>query len=436
MEERNILEILADWNYWGNFKEEFIKRDKYFDKIKHFFKGKEVIVVKGVRRSGKSSIIYKFVKDLSKKDEKEILLVNFEDPRFPSEITLDDLNKIYEVFLKNVNPNNLKCVVLDEVQYIDKWEKFARFLSETKKVKVFVTGSSSKLMSDEYATVLTGRHLDIEVFPLSFKEFLFFKKISLDGEIDIIKKRFLLMNLLNEYLRFGGFPEVVLSENEKRKIELLRNYFSDILTKDIVKRFSVKKLVQLESLSKIYISNIATIQSFNKLKGVLNLSLDSIERFSRYFEVARLFLFLNNFKYSVKEQIRSMKKVYVIDTGFYSTLGFKFSENIGKIMENVVALELFRKKEFYPYFEIFYYKNNDSEVDFVLKEGKKIKQLIQVTYASSKNEIEKRELKALIKASEFLRCKDLLIITWDYEGEAKIENKKVVFKPLWKWLLI
>jgi predicted AAA+ superfamily ATPase len=436
MEERKILEILVDWNYWGNFKEEFIKREMYFNKLKGFLEGREAIVIKGVRRAGKSSMAYQFVKDLSKKDEeKDVLIVNFEDPRFPSEISLEDLNKVYEVFLKHIKPDKPKYVVLDEIQYVDRWEKFVRFLSEAKKVKVLVTGSSSKLMSDEYATVLTGRHLDVEIFPLSFKEFLLFKNVSLDSEIELVKKRFLLANLLNEYLRFGGFPEVVLSENEKRKIELLRTYFSDILTKDIVKRFKIKKLIQLESLAKVYTSNIATIQSFNRIKKALNLSLDSVERFSRYFEIARLFLFLNNFRYSVKEQIRSKKKVYAIDSGFYSAFGFRFSENIGQLIENVVAIELFRKKEFNPRSEIFYCKTNDNEVDFVLKEGLKVKQLIQVTYASNKDEVEKREIKALIKASELLKCKNLLCITWDYEDEVKVENKKVKFLPLWKWLL-
>jgi predicted AAA+ superfamily ATPase len=436
MEERKILEILVDWNYWGNFKEEFIEREIYFDQLKGFLEGREVIVVKGVRRAGKSSIVYQFVRNLVKKGkEKDVLIVNFEDPRFPPEISSEDLNKIYEVFLKHVNPNNPKYVVLDEVQYVDKWERFVRFLSETKRIKVFVTGSSSKLMSEEYATVLTGRHFDVEVFPLSFKEFLLFKNVSWDNEIEMVKKRFLLANLLNEYLRFGGFPEVVLSENEKRKIELSRTYFSDILTKDIVKRFKIKKFTQVESLAKIYISNIATIQSFNRIKEALSLSLDSVERFSKYFEISRLFLFLNNFRYSVKEQIKSKKKVYVIDPAFYSAFGFKFSENIGRIMENVVAIELFRKKEFNPKLEIFYCKVNGSEVDFVLKEGLEIKQLIQVTYASAKDEIEKREIKGLIKASELLKCKDLLVITWDYEDELRVENKIVKFIPLWKWLL-
>jgi predicted AAA+ superfamily ATPase len=433
MEEKKILEILVDWNYWGNYKEEFIRREMYFEKLKKFLQGREAIVVKGVRRSGKSSIIYKFVKELTQ-DPKDVLIINFEDPRFPPEITLEDLNRIYETFLKHVNPNP-KYIVLDEVQYVEKWEKFVRFLVDSKNIKVFVSGSSSKLLSEEYASVLTGRHLDVEVYPLSFKEFLSFKNFEISDEIDLIKNRFVLANLLNEYLKFGGFPQVVLSENEKRKEELLRTYFFGIVTRDVAKRFKVKKLAQLEALAKIYVSNIATIQSFTELKKYLNLSVDSVERFSKYLEIARLFLFLSNFRHSVKKQVRSMRKIYCIDTGFYSTLSFKLLESMGKIMENVVAIELFRRREFNPNLEIFYVRNN-YEVDFVVKEGTEVKQLIQVTYASNKDEIEGREINALIKASKLLNCKNLLVITWDYEDEAIVENKRIVFKPLWKWLLM
>jgi hypothetical protein len=437
MEERKILEILIDWNYWGNFKEEFKERPMYLHKLNNFLEGKEAIVIRGVRRAGKSSIAYHFLKNLISKsvEEKDTLAINFEDPRFPPELKLDDLNKIYEVFLKNINPKGPKYVLLDEVQKVDGWERFVRLLSEAKKIKVIVTGSSSKLMSEEYATVLSGRHLDLEVFPLSFREFLEFKNLEIKDEIDMLRKRFEIMNYLNEYLKFGGFPEIVLAENKMRKEELLRNYWNDILTRDVVKRYKIKKFVALESLAKNYISNIATIQSFNKIKEFLRTSLDTVERFSKYLEIARLFIFLDNFRYSVRKQIRSKKKVYSIDLGFYHYHGFKFSENAGKIMENSVGIELIRRKEFNPSLEIFYHRTNNLEVDFVLKEGLRIKQLIQVTYASSKDEIERREIKALLKASELLNCEDLLIITWDYEDEIKMNNKIIRFLPLWKWLL-
>lgn len=436
LSEGRILEVLMDWNYWGSYKRNFIKRNDYFKKINNLCKGNEVVVIKGVRRSGKSSIAYLFIKNLIDLglDAKKTLFINFEDPRLPSVISLEELNRIFETYLKNVE-SNPKYVVLDEVQYIEGWEKFARFLPEAKGIKVIVTGSSSKLMSEEYSTVLTGRHVDVEVFPLSFSEFLKFKNLEVKEKIDIIKERINIKRLLDEYIEWGGFPEVVLSEETERKSELLRSYFYDILLKDIVRRYRIKKVLELEKLAKFYISNISTIQSFHKLKGLLNLSLDTVERFSRYMLIARLFLFLDNFSYSIKEQVRSMKKVYTIDLGFYKLHGFKVSENIGRVIENVVMLHLLRKMEFNPIMKIFYLKMNNYEVDFVVKEGSEVKQLIQVTYVSNKDELSKRETQSLLKASELLNCKDLTIVTWDYEDEIKVEDKTIKCSPLWKFLL-
>ncbi|MEM5832526.1 MAG: ATP-binding protein [Candidatus Aenigmatarchaeota archaeon] len=436
MNEGKIMEILLDWNYWGNYRKELIEREDYFKKMINLSKGNEIIVVKGIRRGGKSSISYFFLKKLINAglNPTKILIINFEDPRLPPILTLNEVNKIFETYLKNIE-NRPEYIMLDEIQYVEKWEKFARFLLEAKNLKVIVTGSSSKLMSEEYATVLTGRHVDIEVFPLSFKEFLYFKGLKIEEKFEIVKKRIEIKRLLDEYLEWGGFPEITLTENKERKMELLKSYFNDILLKDVVKRYKIKKVIELENLAKFYISNISTIQSFHKLKEVLNISLDSVERFSKYLLTARLFLFLDNFSPSIKTQIRSKKKVYTIDLGFYKMHGFKLSENIGRIMENIVMLHLARKMEFQPLLKIFYLKTNYEEVDFVLMEELKIKQLIQVTYASSKDEINRREIKALIKASKLLKCKNLLIITWDYEDELKVNNKIIKCIPLWKWLL-
>ncbi|MFH7882519.1 MAG: DUF4143 domain-containing protein, partial [Candidatus Aenigmatarchaeota archaeon] len=154
-------------------------------------------------------------------------------------------------------------------------------------------------------------------------------------------------------------------------------------------------------------------------------------------ENSYLFFILERYSPKLKEQIIAPKKIYCVDTGIVNAVSFRTSENFGKLMENLVGVELVRRKNYwYKNLEIFYWKDyQQNEVDFVLKNGLKVKQLIQVTYASSKDEVEKREIKSLVKASNLLKCKDLLVITWDYEDQQKIKNKKIVFKPLWKWLL-
>ena len=435
MRREEIIEALLNWNFWGNFEEKIIERRRYLEKLSLISSGKEISVVKGIRRSGKSMISYYYL--FSKfGDSKKALIVNLEDPGFPAIMNLEDLKNILKIYMEEINPEYPKMVILDEVQKVSEWERFARFLVESKKVEVIVTGSSSKLMSEEYATLLTGRHLDMEVFPLSFEEFLYFKGLKLSEKIEIYKNRAKILNFLREYLKFGGFPEVVKNELKERKAELLRNYINDIIVKDVVKRFRVKKIEKLEMLIKFLASNISSIFSMKKAADHFDISVDSVERFKKYLEIARLFFFIDHFQYSVKKQIKSRKKVYIADVGFHNVFGFKFSENMGKIIENVVANELIRRSSFNQLIEIYYFRDYQGrEVDFVVKEGLNVRQLIQVTYANDRDEINEREIKALLKASKELKCKDLLVITWDFEEEEKIDGKKIKFVPLWKWLL-
>ncbi|MFQ6121392.1 MAG: ATP-binding protein, partial [Methanosarcinales archaeon] len=366
-----ILEILIDWNLWGNFKLDLLERKYYLKELESLLKTNQVIVVKGLRRAGKSSLIYLLLSKMIKKKqimEKDTLIVNLEDPRLPILMDSKDLVKIYEVYVTELNPSEKHIVVLDEVQRIQGWERFVRYLKESKGIKVIVTGSSSKLLSSEYSTVLAGRHLDLEVFTLDFKEFLAFRGVKVKNRLEVLKKQKEIKRLLKEYLRFGGFPEVVLTKNESEKKKLLETYYRDIVIIDITTRFNIREIEKLENLTKIYISNLSTLQSFNKLKNIVNLSLDSVERFSKYLNLVRLLFFVPKFSYSLKSQILNPKKVYCHDLGFFRVIGFKFSENFGKIMENLVFLELFKKGIINPNIEIFYWKNaQGKEVDFVLK---------------------------------------------------------------------
>ena len=433
MRKDEILRILVDWNYWGNYRDESVERGRYIEKLNHLLKTGEIIVIKGVRRSGKSTLMLQFIRK-SGLDEKNTLVVNFEDPRFRNP-NLELLDRIYEVYQEELQPDEGHYVILDEVQEVEGWEKFARFLHEAKKVQVFITGSSSKLLSEEYSTLLAGRHVDIEIFPLCFTEFLEFKGVSIRSRIEMIKFRHRIRKLLDEYLEFGGFPKVVLIEEDKGKEELLNNYFRDILIKDVQRRFKVRETVKLEELAKYYLTNISTLQSFNRARKWLDLSLDTVERYSKYFAIARLLFFVPKFSFSLKEQILNPKKVYCMDPGLRNIVSFKFSEDRGRIAENVVFLNLlFRNRNSDR--EIYYWRDKRGrEVDFVLKRGLKIERLIQVTYVSSEEEVDIREKKALLKASEELNCEDMQVITRDYEAEEDFKGKKIKFTPLWKWLV-
>lgn len=306
-------------------------------------------------------------------------------------------------------------------------------MHELGKAKLIISGSSSKLLSGELATVLTGRHLDVSVFPLSFREFLHFKDLEVRDELDLVSRKIEIKRAFSEYLEYGGFPEIVLSGEKK---QLLLAYFDDMLTRDIEKRYRLRRAEKLKALARFYLTNISNTVTFNSLKKVLGTTTNTIEKFSSYLEEANMIFFVKRFSFKIKEQEKSPRKVYSIDVGLANSVGFRFSPNAGRVLENIVAIELMRKEKADPNFSVYYWKDSQGkEVDFVTKEGLKVRQLIQVCYDIEDYDTKKREIKALLKASRDLECNNLILITGEKEGEEKIKRKTIKYIPLWKWLL-
>jgi len=436
MEKKELLEILQDWNFWKKELDTGKERKEYLKQANRLVKSKIIIAIIGVRRSGKSYLMRQVIKKLieEKKERKNVLFVNFEDKRF-AEFYPKLLDEIYETYLEFLKPSGKPLILLDEVHNIPKWERWVRTMQELDKAKIVISGSSSKLLAGELATVLTGRHLDIFVFPLTFKEFLYFKNLEIKDNLDMITKKTEIKRLLSEYIEFGGFPEVVLGEEKK---QLLLTYFDDILTKDIEKRYKLRKSEKLRALVRFYLTNISNTITFNSIKKFLDVTTNTTEKFSSYLEEANMIFFVKRFSYKIKEQEKAPRKVYSIDSGLANAVGFKFSSNLGHSAENIVAIELKKKGTANPNLEIYYWQDLQHEVDFVLKEVK-VKQLIQVCWNIEEYKTRERELKALLKASKKLKCKNLLVITADYEREEKIKSKnrtyKIKFIPLWEWLL-
>lgn len=434
MDKNEIIKILEDWNFWRKDIETGITRDFYLQRLKKFLLSEQVIVITGARRSGKSFIMRQLAKELinSGKHKEQILFVNLEDPRF-AVLDSKSLQKIYETYLEFIHPEGKHYVFLDEVQEVEKWEKWVLTMRELKKAQVILSGSNAKLLSRELSTLLTGRHLNLEVLPLSFREFLQFNGVSGALNLHVLEHEIKIKRLLKIYLEQGGFPEVALKEQKK---ELLLTYFEDVLEKDLIKRYKVRKTERFKELLKFYFSNISSQITFSSLEKFLKISADTIEKFSSYFETNYLLFFVKKFSFKVKEQEKSPRKVYAIDTGLANTIGFRFSENKGKLMENIVFLELQRRKLQKPSLEIYYWKDEKHrEVDIVVKEENSLKKLMQVCWDVSDFQTHKREIDSLLRASEQLKCHDLLVITWDEEKEENIKGKKIRFVPLWKWLL-
>jgi len=401
--------------------------------------------VLGPRRAGKTYLMFLTIKELleSGLEKKATIYINFENRKLLP-LTSEYFSYLIEFIYgrRLLDSYGEIFVFLDEVQRVEEWEKYVRSIyDEFKgKIKIFVSGSTSKLTGSELSYLLTGRHLTTHVFPLSFREFLLFKGFGYGykGEYLIEKDISIIREMLREYIMFGGFPEVVLAESNKE--EIVQTLFFDIISRDILPKLRKNREI-VEEIAFFLCSNTGKLVSFSKLSGMLKvrgikISVPTLERYFSIMKEAFLFFDLRIFSYKVKDQLQYSRKIYVIDSGVASFSGFKFSEEAGRLMENLAAVELLRRKIVNPSSEIYYWKDKQQrEVDFVLKSGFKIEQLIQVTYASGGEEIEGRGKKALIKASEELNCDDMLVITWDYEAEEEFKGKRIKFIPLWKWLL-
>ena len=434
MDKNEIIKILGDWNFWDKDLNTGINRPYYLNKIKSFHESSHIIVITGARRSGKSFIMKQTAKTLIKEGirKSRILIVNFEDPRFV-ELNTEILQQVYDVYLEFLNPQEKPYLFLDEIQEVKDWEKWVRTIHELDKAKIIISASNAKLLSRELSTLLTGRHLDLVIFPLSFKEFLRFRNVDLSQRFEIVNKEIEIKRLLREYIEFGSFPEVVLG-GEKNQI--LLNYFEDILNKDIVRRFKIRKSKELVSLAKFYLGNISSLITFNSLERTLNISADTVEKFSGYLEDTFILFFLKRFSYKFREQEKSPRKVYAIDVGLANTVGFRFNQNMGRLAENLVFLELKREEMLGSNFEIYYWKDvNHREVDFLIKEDLKVRQLIQVCWEVNRPETKNREIRTLLKAMKEFNLEEGLIITEDYKAEENIQGKKINYIPLWEWYL-
>jgi len=360
---------------------------------------------------------------------KDYAYVNFDDENL-SLLGPQDLNDVLEALYNQYG--DFKYLLIDEVQNIEGWELFVNRLQQDG-IKVFVTGSNANLLGRELATHLTGRAIQIEMFPFSFKEFLIWRGIDAADATTRGKAR--IKKMLEEYLSIGGFPEAV-KEPELRR-EFHRSLYSSIINKDILVRRKIKYAKTFKELTWTLMANFSNLMTYNKLKNIHNMkSVHTAKNYVDFLAEAYLVQVVDKYSEKPKEIANSPKKVYVIDTGLIESLGLFRTDNRGRLMENLVFLELMRKRAIETSLEVNYWSDYQGhEVDFVLRSGKKITSLIQVTFASSPDEITPRETKSLVTAGRLLRCKDLRLITWDFEGIIKKNGKNIVCEPLWKWLL-
>lgn len=393
---------------------------------------KQIVALIGVRRSGKSTIARQLVKFLIKEkgvNPKNILFLNLESPllnQFKSDP--GNLQKIFDEYLDLVEPKGKIFIFLDEAQFFSDWQVFVKSLYERGGVKFFITGSNSRLLSAEMATLLSGRSIAKSIYPFNFREMAGVRKIEIKDRIEIIRNERRLKKVFGEYLKDGGFPEIVLEKKKEIKKEILANYYKNILYQDIVPRFEIKKTKEIENLLLYLFSNIGQRYSYNSLAKFLKMNDKTVKEYIGFFEKSFLLFELSNYQYSVKKQENYPKKVYAIDNGFIGAVSFSFSENYGHFLENTVFLGLLGTGK-----EIYYHLGK-YECDFVVKEGRKITEAAQVTKILDNNN-EKREMGGLLEVMEKFNMKEGLIITDNQKEERKIKGKTIKIIPAWRWLL-
>ncbi|MEK6836929.1 MAG: ATP-binding protein [Nanoarchaeota archaeon] len=429
-----IKTILVEWK--GKNIPVVIPRDVSFQDYLDM-KVNKIIVLNGFRRVGKTYILYGLANELLKLNSREeVVQINFEDERIP--LKTDFLSSLLptaeEIFNKKI-----KYLFLDELHNIPNWSKWLRRTYDNNDIKIFVSGSSSRMSEEEIPTELRGRFLEVKIFPLSFKEFLRFKKLSFDFKtLDYSEKeKPIILKALTEYITYGGLPEVVLEE-ENKKLELSQSYYSTVIKRDIIERYKIKNEESLKALLKLLLDSkeYSISKTYNTLKSLgYKIGKSTVQTYISCIENSYFAFSLPIFSYKIKDQMQYPKKVYFIDNVFINSISTKFLDNWGRLYENIVAIELKRRK-----IESYYWKNVEKEeVDFIVKGDKKIEQLIQVCYDITDRDTKKREIRAILKASKELKCDNLLIINQDYFGDEDVEwfgiRKKVKFIPLWKWLL-
>lgn len=415
----------------------YIKRTKLAE-AKKWIDSDLIKVVLGPRRAGKSVFAFMLLKD------RPFAYFNFDDE------TVSDGKFDYDGLLQELNAayGKTKHILFDEIQNLPKWELFVSRLHR-EGYNLVLTGSNANLLSRELSTALTGRHIPIEILPFDFKEYLRAKQYDLPAACLPVRqgrqgiprnghflpeKKGHLLNLLEQYLFSGGYPEIAVKNLEPK--EYLSVLFDSLLFKDVIKRHQIRFSGQIDDLGSYLISNVSNQYSLRKLAAVLKFKSGvTLEKYISYLIEAYLIFLLHRYSYKAGERLKSPKKIYTVDNGFIQAKAVQHSKNNGKLLENVMFIELV-KKGHEPNRELFYYKTrNDREIDFVLKKGAEIIELIQVAYDLNISNTEQREIKALVEGAQELKCGTLTIITWDEKKAIVKDGRTINFTPVWERLL-
>jgi predicted AAA+ superfamily ATPase len=359
-----------------------------------------VHIITGIRRCGKSTLLHQLMSSTGNK----AAYFNFEDPRIHG-FALEDFEKLDEVM------GDMNCYFFDEIQNVEKWELFIRQLHDRKKI-ICITGSNASLLSRELGTRLTGRSRSTELFPFSFTEFCRFLNLEHSAAA------------LDRYLENGGFPSYLKTGD----VQYLQQLFRDIIYRDIIIRYGIRNARIVEEMALFLLSNTAKEFSLNNLKKTFGIgSANSVSGYISWFEDSYLLFSLPRFSWSARAVSVNPKKIYAIDSGLANATSLSFSGDKGRLLENLVFLQLRRK---YP--SLYYYRGK-TECDFVVREKGKIISLIQVCSELHRDNLQ-REMDGLLEAMNFFELQEGTIITRNQSDRFQEKDKSIQVVPAWQWL--
>jgi len=418
-----IRQALLDWNPWvrGPFPTELLGLKREYD-LTPYLAVPEIKIIEGARRVGKSTLLYEVIRQVLNISEK-VLYINFEDEILKN-------YSLSEIVYEHLEYGEIDYLFVDEIQSCSEWVQFIRKVYDRREFKqIWVSGSNASLIKEEYASLLTGRNLPIHIFPLSFKEFLGFKAVTINAAILPKREQAKVIGLFAEYMEYGSFPAVVTRTAFKK--EILLSYFEDFIYKDIVVRHRINAS-KIRELAIYLATNSAKLFSYRKIAAALHCHLDTVLDYFSYLKEA--FLFEEVYKYdpSLQKQMSNERKIYCLDTGLAGCVSFRFSDDKGRVLENLIYCELRRRKQ-----EIYYHKHL-LECDFVIKAELQITQAIQVCLTLEDPNTRAREFAGLLEAMQAYKLTTGLILTYDEESVETVVNNETTYVlqiiPAWKWL--
>lgn len=428
MAENDIKLLVSEWIEAESLPEmvERETRDLNIDELS------SILAIVGPRRSGKTWFMYQIISDLMEKgiEKKDILFIDFEDYRLTGMEpgVIDDILSVFYQ-LTDRYPSYL---FFDEVQHLPEWSRVLRTLHNQNRYKIIVSGSNSNLLSREIATELRGRYEDLLMLPFSFPELLKYRGVSFEKSTFYTPEKGSLLKAFDDYLREGGFPEVIKKKSRMEKRSILQSYYQTLFYKDILERYDIRSNHLLESMMSYCIETMGELFSISRFAGMISesglpASKKTISNFLDYLQEAFFLIANQKYDFSPRKRLMNPRKIYLLDTGF-SAFSLSFSENKGKFLENAVAIHLFRMRK-----DMFYYRKN-RECDFVVKDSRAVQKAIQVCWELNEQN-KKREIRALQEAMNDFSIDSGLILTYDQEGEEEAGGKSIRVLPAYKWML-